>query len=185
MAAVPARMNPRPAVRAAAAATGVALVCAAVAGCAGGGPDRSGERRSAATTVPSGPTTSSTLPAPDPGAGPLCAVRAEWQAKADALDPRRVRTAAGRREAFEVALGALRAAAEVATPRIRPHIERVVSGYERARPILARHRWDPSAVPARERKALDRLDLGIATAQLDAYVRVNCGSGRGSSDVVG
>jgi hypothetical protein len=167
------------------AALGAVLICSVLAGCAGGGEDDRADRRSPGTTVPSGPTTSTTLPSPDPGAGPLCAVRAEWQAKADALDPRRVRTPAGRREAFELALGALRAAAEVATPRIRPHIERVVSGYERARPILARHRWDPSAVPSRERKALDRLDLGIATEQLNAYVRVNCGPGRGPSNVVG
>jgi hypothetical protein len=40
-------------------------------------------------------------------------------------------------------------------------------------------------VPSRERKALDRLDLGIATEQLNAYVRVNCGPGRGPSNVVG
>ncbi len=163
----------------------VLLTGAAVAGCADGGSGGATRRRGPATTSTSAPTTSTTLPSPDPGAGPLCAVRAEWQAKADALDPGRVRTPAGRREAFELSLGALRAAAEVATPRIRPHLERVISGYERARPILARHRWDPAAVPPRERTALDRLDLGIATERLNAYVRVNCGPGPGPSNEAG
>jgi len=177
------RAAPRRAVpEAAAAVLAVLVMLVVVSGCSGGGSD---DPNAAPTSTRPGPTTSTTLPPKDPAAGPLCATRAEWQRKADALDPQRINTPQGRRDAFRLSLGALRAAAEVASPEIRPAIRRLVAAYEQAEPILARHRWDPAKVPQRERRRFDRLDLGLATETLNTYVRVNCGPGPGPANVIG
>lgn len=183
------RMAPRRAAPPGAVVLAVLVMLVLVSGCSGGGSgDRDAARagsRPALTSSRPGSATSTTQPPEDPAAGPLCATRAEWQRKANALDPQRINTPQGRRDAFQLALGALRAAAEVASPKIRPAIRRLIAAYEQVEPILARHEWDPAKVPQRERRGFDRLDLGLATEALNTYVRVNCGPGPGPANVIG